>query len=81
MEEDQKSSIDGYYMAVGTSGNQFKNAPVAGRIMAALVAQNDTDHDLTPIHINLDYIGYDLNIGNFSRLREINPESSFSVLG
>ena len=28
-----KSSLPGFYMAVGTSGNQFKNAPVAGMMM------------------------------------------------
>ena len=51
-----KSSIKGYYMAIGTSGNQFKNAPVAGKIMAALVAHAELgiDHDLEPLHINLE---------------------------
>ena len=29
-----KSSLPGYYMAIGTSGNQFKNAPVVGDLMA-----------------------------------------------
>jgi len=28
-----KSSIPGYYMAIGTSGNQFKNAGVAGQVL------------------------------------------------
>ena len=32
-----RSSVPGYYMAIGTSGNQFKNAPIAGAMMAALV--------------------------------------------
>ena len=32
-----KSDLPGFYMAVGTSGNQFKNAPVAGRLMAELI--------------------------------------------
>ena len=31
------SSRPGYYMAIGTSGNQFKNAPVIGDMMARLV--------------------------------------------
>ena len=26
-----KSSVDGFYMACGTSGNQYKNAPIAGK--------------------------------------------------
>ena len=34
-----KSDLPGFYMAVGTSGNQFKNAPVAGRLMAELIDQ------------------------------------------
>jgi hypothetical protein len=33
-----KSSLPGFYMACGTSGNQYKNAPIAGRLMAALIA-------------------------------------------
>ena len=29
--------IKGYYMAIGSSGNQFKNAPIAGHCMAELI--------------------------------------------
>ena len=32
-----RSSLPGFYMACGTSGNQFKNAPVAGMLMAELI--------------------------------------------
>ena len=32
-----KSSLDGFYMACGTSGNQFKNAPLAGQFIRAIV--------------------------------------------
>ncbi len=32
-----KSDLAGFYMAIGTSGNQFKNAPVAGAMMAELI--------------------------------------------
>merc|ERR1712178_171260 len=28
-----KSKLPGYYMAIGTSGNQFKTAPVVGKLM------------------------------------------------
>lgn len=31
-------STPGYYVAMGTSGNQFKNAPLVGQVMAHLVA-------------------------------------------
>ena len=32
-----KSALKGFYMAIGSSGNQFKNAPVAGHCMADLI--------------------------------------------
>jgi len=70
-------------MAVGTSGNQFKNAPVAGKIMAELVqkCQAGHDHDVNPVQFHLDYINADISLGAFSRKREINQNSSFSVIG
>ena len=78
-----KSSLPGFYMACGTSGNQYKNAPIAGKMMAALVEACEAghDHDTTPLTFHLPYIGRDIDIGFYSRKREINKESSFSVLG
>ena len=78
-----KSCVPGFYMAVGTSGNQFKNAPVAGALMAELIAQCEAghDHDATPLRFRLARTGLDIDLGFYSRLREINTESSFSVLG
>jgi len=78
-----RSSIQGFYMACGSSGNQFKNAPVAGKIMAKLIeyCESGNDHDHSPMQFELSQIDYSLNTGNMSRLREINPESSFSVMG
>ena len=78
-----KSDLPGFYMAVGTSGNQYKNAPVAGAMMAYLIERVEAghDHDQKPIHYPFRYVKRDLNIGFFSRLREINPDSSFSVIG
>lgn len=78
-----RSSLPGYYMAIGTSGNQFKNAPIAGKLMAALVdyVEAGNDHDATPLQLALPYIGRQLDVGHYSRKREINPDSSFSVLG
>lgn len=78
-----KSALPGFYMAVGTSGNQFKNAPVAGKIMAALVdaCENGHDHDADPLMFELEHIGKRIDLGAFSRKREINPNSSFSVIG
>jgi sarcosine oxidase subunit beta len=78
-----KSSVDGYYMAIGTSGNQFKNAPVVGHVMAELIdrVENGHDHDTDPVKVKCRYTGLDLDMGFYSRLREINPNSSFSVNG
>ena len=43
-----KTSLAGYYVAIGTSGNQFKNAPVIGSLMHALIAdwRDGGDHDV-----------------------------------
>ncbi len=78
-----KSDLDGFYMAIGTSGNQFKNAPVAGAMMAALIetCEAGRDHDREPVQFRLTRIDRRVDVGFYSRLREINPESSFSVLG
>ena len=32
-----RTDLDGFYVAIGTSGNQFKNAGVAGFMMAELI--------------------------------------------
>ncbi|MZR31819.1 NAD(P)/FAD-dependent oxidoreductase [Sneathiella litorea] len=78
-----KTSLDGYYLAIGTSGNQFKNAPVAGRMMEKLIRECEAgrDHDADPVHFHLENIDYDLSMGTFSRNREVSKDSSFTVLG
>ncbi len=78
-----KSDLDGFYMACGTSGNQFKNAPVAGKMMTAIIeaCENGHDHDTDPVMFELENIGHTISLGTFSRNREINPNSSFSVIG
>ena len=77
------SSLSGYYMACGTSGNQYKNAPIAGKLMAAIIdyCENGNDHDQIPLQFNLPYIDKNINAGFYSRKRTVNAESSFSVLG
>ncbi len=78
-----KSDLNGFYMAIGTSGNQFKNAPVVGRLMAELIhaCENGHDHDRDPVKIKGRYTGHVLDAGFYSRLRPIHRESSFSVVG
>ncbi len=78
-----KSDLDGFYMAVGTSGNQYKNGPMAGLLMAELIdaCENGQDHDEEPVKVTCPITGLVLNAGFYSRNREINKNSSFSVLG
>jgi sarcosine oxidase subunit beta len=78
-----RSDLPGFYMAVGTSGNQFKNAGVAGHLMAELIdaCEQGHDHDSDPVQVTGRYTGLVLNAGFYSRLREVNRESSFTVRG
>ncbi|USQ81275.1 FAD-binding oxidoreductase [Ornithinimicrobium faecis] len=78
-----RTDLDGYYVAMGTSGNQFKNAPMAGRFMAALVSgvENGHDHDGTPLTHLCQHTGHSINLGAFSRKRPINEHSSNTVMG
>lgn len=78
-----KSDLPGFYMAVGTSGNQYKNAPVVGTMMAELIdaCEKGRDHDNDPLQFYLKYTRRNLNVGFYSRNREINTDSSFSVIG
>ena len=78
-----RSSLPGFYMACGTSGNQYKNAAIAGKLMAALVehCEGGGDHDAHPLRFRLPYLDREIDAGFYSRKRPINRESSFSVLG
>ncbi|MGB1252537.1 MAG: NAD(P)/FAD-dependent oxidoreductase [Candidatus Promineifilaceae bacterium] len=78
-----KSNLPGYYMAIGTSGNQFKNAGPVGYLMLQLInaVEGGHDHDIDPIKYEAAYNKFEVDTGFYSRLREINPESSFSVSG
>jgi glycine/D-amino acid oxidase-like deaminating enzyme len=78
-----RTSEDGFFVAIGTSGNQFKNAPVVGRIMATLIAEVDRgrDHDRRPVVLDLPRTGHRVDLGAFSRLRRVGPDAPRSVLG
>lgn len=77
------TSIKGYYLCCGTSGNQFKTAPVIGGIMANLIShcQNGHDHDRNPLDVLLPNTGQKINLGCYSRYRNVNIASSHTVLG
>ena len=78
-----KSSLKGYYQAIGSSGNQFKTAPVVGAMMTELINQveNGHNHDTNPLQYTLPHLGFTVDMGSFHRNREINRNSSFSVAG
>jgi len=78
-----RTSLAGFYVAIGTSGNQFKNAPVAGRFMAALVhaCENGHDHDSDPVLFSGHFTKNEINLGHYSRLRQPHAESANNVMG
>ena len=77
-----KSSLPGFYMACATSGNQFKNAPLAGQFIRALVDAADAgvDHDTDPVQFTGPTTGRVINLGAFSRRREP-AKTSGTVMG
>ncbi|GIT54501.1 MAG: hypothetical protein Ct9H300mP16_16610 [Pseudomonadota bacterium] len=77
-----RSDLAGFYLAVGTSGNQFKTAPAVGELMAELVSacEDGQDHDRNPVQFHLRRIDQSIGLDFFSRNREINTSSSFSVM-
>ena len=78
-----RTELDGFYVAIGTSGNQYKNAGAVGHLMAELIAavESGHDHDTTPLVTPGRYTGMEIDIGFYSRNREINTDSSMSVHG
>ena len=78
-----QSDLPGFYLAVGTSGNQFKNAAGVGHLMATLIdaVEKGQNHDEDPVQVKMPYTGVILNAGFYSRLRELNTESSNTVMG
>ncbi len=77
-----KSDLPGFFMACGTSGNQFKNAPIAGQFMAAVIDHEAAghDHDEEPVQFTGARTGRPINLGAFSRRRRPAITSN-SVMG
>ncbi|WP_327586922.1 FAD-binding oxidoreductase [Nonomuraea sp. NBC_00507] len=78
-----RTDLPGFYVAIGTSGNQFKNAPVVGRLMAAIIegVENGADHDTHPVPFTAEHTGEAIDPRAFSRRRPRNERSSGTVLG
>lgn len=77
-----RSSLNGYFMACGTSGNQFKNAPIAGMFMRAIIDASVAghDHDADPVQFTGARTGRTIDLGAFSRRRE-KAVTSGTVMG
>jgi glycine/D-amino acid oxidase-like deaminating enzyme len=73
----------GYYVAMGTSGNQFKNAPVVGLLMRSLIdaVEAGHDHDRYPHQVRLPRTGRLVDLSTYSRRRPVTVGSPASVMG
>jgi sarcosine oxidase subunit beta len=78
-----KTDRAGYYVAIGTSGNQFKNAPVIGQFLAAIIesCENGGDHDVEPVVVTLPRTGHTIDLSHYSRRRPVNTDRSYNVMG
>lgn len=68
-----RTEREGFFVAIGTSGNQFKNAPLAGRFLAAIV-RGETQYVGR-------HTGLTIDLSSFRRLRPRNAASTGTVMG
>lgn len=78
-----RTDLEGFFVAIGTSGNQFKNACVASHLMGELVTAVGAghDHDAEPLVVRGRYTETPIDMAAFSRNRAVNPDSTGTVLG
>jgi glycine/D-amino acid oxidase-like deaminating enzyme len=67
-----KTAAAGFFVAIGTSGNQFKNGPIIGEFMRAVIEAEAAgrDHDKTPAVYRGPASGREIDLGFYSRLRQ-----------
>jgi len=77
-----RSDLPGYFMACATSGNQFKNAPLAGQFMRAIIDAEAAgrNHDEDPVEFVGQRTGRPIRLASFSRLRS-QASTSGTVMG
>jgi sarcosine oxidase subunit beta len=75
-----RTSLDGYYVAIGTSGHQFKAAPFVGVLIASLVeaVESGHDHDADPVVVRGEWTGVEVPLSYFSRLRKVAAHDQMS---
>jgi sarcosine oxidase subunit beta len=68
-----KTDVDGYFVAIGTSGKWFKSGPVIGWIVAELIQWvlrgHDPDQPHDRLNIRLPRTGHELALADFARWR------------
>ncbi len=78
-----RTDLDGFYVAIGTSGNQFKNAPIAGHAMAELITAVEAghDHDNDPVIVEGKHTGFPIDLATFTRNRVVPDDTHMNVFG
>ena len=68
-----RTSLDGYYVAIGTSGHGFKQAPFVGELMAHLIdaCEAGHPHDDDPVQVPAPWTRQVVDTGHFSRRRVV----------
>jgi sarcosine oxidase subunit beta len=68
-----RTNLGGYYVAIGTSGHQFKAAPFVGVLLSTLVnaVESGHDHDADPITVTGEWTGVEVELAHFSRRRAV----------
>jgi sarcosine oxidase subunit beta len=70
-----RTDLSGFYVAIGTSGNQFKTAPLVGELMSDLIEATEAgrDTDAQPLVVRGRHTGWEIDMKTYSRLREPQP--------
>ncbi len=78
-----RTDLDGFFAACGTSGNQFKNACIGSNLMGSLIeaVSNGHDHDNDPLVVPGRFTDAEFDMAAFSRNRSVNADSTGTVLG
>jgi sarcosine oxidase, subunit beta len=71
-----RTALAGYYVAIGTSGHGFKQAPFVGELMAQLIqaCEHGHPHDNEPLTVSASWTGNSVDVGHFSRRRHVVPQ-------
>ena len=71
-----RTALAGYYVAIGTSGHGFKQAPFVGELMAQLIqaCEHGHPHDDELLIVSASWTGNSVDVGHFSRRRHVVPQ-------